>query len=358
MEEKTGRYYMVSALKRKYVDRIPTTVLIGPYCSRLTGSTVKTILTDAEKSAEAHLAFYDRFQPDSCIVYNDVYLELEAVGCELEFPEDRISYPKAALLKEPSQLDRLRVPDPKKDGRLPYFIELCHRVSEGMRKTATMGLGHSGPWNLAANLRGVEQILFDTVTDPLFVHELMRFTTEVVRTVGDALMAEGFSPSIGEACASCSVISPQIYHDFIKPYHKELFEYFKSKKALMTLHVCGYIDPIMEDIIDTGINFISLDAPSSLEKLVNLSEGKVTVMGNVKTSLYATGTREEMEEAIRNCIHTAAGGSGFILSSGCEIPVNSTEDRIEHFFKYGREYGREFMSRLRKEKPELFEGDS
>jgi hypothetical protein len=46
----TGKYYMVSALKRRYTDRVPMTVLIGPYCSRLTRYTVKEILTDVKKS--------------------------------------------------------------------------------------------------------------------------------------------------------------------------------------------------------------------------------------------------------------------------------------------------------------------
>ncbi len=356
MEELTGRQYMITALKRQYADRIPTTVLIGPYCSRLTNYSVREILTDAKKSAEAHLAFYERFKPDSLIVYNDIYLELEAIGCELTFPEDNISHPKAPILEEQSQLAGLKVPDPKKDGRLPYFLELCERVSSQIRKTATMGLGHSGPWNLAMHLRGAEQLLVESITDPDFVHELMKFTTEVVRTVGDALIEAGFMPSLGEASASCNLISPQIYHDFIKPYHKELLDYFKSKKAPMTLHICGYIDPIMEDVMDTGINFISLDAPSSLKKMVEVSKGKMAIMGSVPTAMFANGTNREMEEAITGCLETAAEGSGFILSSGCEIPLNSTEDRVEHFFKYGHESGREFISRLRERRPELFSG--
>ncbi|MCJ7685277.1 MAG: uroporphyrinogen decarboxylase family protein, partial [Desulfobacteraceae bacterium] len=104
---------------------------------------------------------------------------------------------------------------------------------------------------------------------------------------------------------------------------------------------------IMEHVIDTGINFISLDAPSSLRKFVEHSNGKLTIMGNVPTTLFATGTREEMEKAITDCIETAAEGSGYILSSGCEIPLNSTEDRVEHFFRYAHDSSRRFMSRLR-----------
>ena len=351
----TGKYHMLSALKRRYTDRVPMTVLIGPYCSRLTRYTVKEILTDVKKSTEAHLAFYHRFEPDSLIIYNDIYLEVEALGCELEFFDDRTSHPKSILLENKSHLAKLKVPDPEKDGRIPYFIELCQRISSQVRKTATVGLGHSGPWNIAIHLRGIEALLMDTVDDPGFVHELMKFTTEVVRKVGDALIKAGFAPSLGEAAASCSLISPSIFKEFIKPYHRELCRYFKSKKAFMALHICGYIDPLMADVLDSGIRFLSLDAPSSLQKIIDRSAGRLTVMGNVPTTLFARGTREEMEQAIRDCIQTAAEGSGYILASGCEIPLDSTVDKVAHFFDYGRKYGREFTAKLREQKPEHFQ---
>ena len=340
---------MMSALRRKHLDRVPTTVLIGPYCSRLTQYSLREILTDARKSTEAHIAFHDRFKPDSLVVYNDIYLEAEAVGSELEFPEDRISHPKRALLEDKAQLARLRVPDPQKDGRIPYFIEVCQRVSAQIRETTALGLGHSGPWNIAMHLRGAEALLMDTITDPKFVHELMKFATEVVRAMGDALIEAGFSPSLGEAGASCSLISPHIYQEFIKPYHKELCSYFRSKKRFMSLHICGKIDPIMEDIIETGIFLLSLDAGSSLQKLTQLADRKLIIMGNVPTTHFSSGTRQEMEASIRRCIDTAAQESGYILASGCEIPFDSTEDRIDHFFEYSRQYGREFMAGNRSE---------
>ena len=346
MDQTTGKQYMLSALKRQHMDRVPTTVLIGPYCSRLTQYSVREILTDARKSAAAHLAFHDRFKPDSLIVYNDIYLEAEAIGCELEFPENGISHPKTLLLDNKSVLARLKVPDPKKDGRIPYFIEVCERVSTHVRKAAALGLGHSGPWNIAMHLRGTESLLLDTFSDPAFVHELMKFSTEVVRTMGDALIEAGFSPSLREASASCSLISPQIYHEFIKPYHKELCSYFRSKKRFMSLHICGKIDPIMEDILETGIYLLSLDAGSSLQKLTQLANRKLVIMGNVPTTHFSSGTRKEMEASIRQCIETAAAESGYILASGCEIPFDSTEDRIEHFFEYSRQYGREYMAEL------------
>ena len=58
-------------------------------------------------------------------------------------------------------------------------------------------------------------------------------------------------------------------------------------------------------------------------------------------------TVKQMEASIRDCIDTAAAGRGYILASGCEIPFDSTEDRIAHFFEYSREYGRKYMADIR-----------
>jgi uroporphyrinogen decarboxylase len=354
MEETRGFQYMMTAMQRQYADRVPVTVAIGPYGSRLSRYTLRETYTDAKKNAEGLLAFYHRFKPDSVSVINHVYMEAEAIGCEIEFPQDGMPHPKRLLLEDKVHLAKLKIPDPAKDGRMPDLIELAQMISSEVQGMASVSAGHSGPWNVAMHLRGAEALLLDTARDPGFVHELMKFTTEVIKKLGDALVNAGFSPGLGEASASCTLISPKIYRNFIKPYHTELCNYFGSKGVPLGLHICGYIDPIMEDVIETGINFLSLDAASSLEKLVDLSGGKLVIVGNVKTSLYASGTREEMEEAISNCIDTAAEGSGYILCSGCEIPLDSTEDRISHYFEYGRRYGREYISRLRDRSPQLF----
>ena len=146
----------MSSLKRQQTNHTPTTIIIGPYCAQIAGYSVREILTDAQKSAEAHLAFYDRFHPDSLIIYNDLLLEAETIGCELVFPEDNISHAKAPILTENSNLADLKVPDPKKDGRIPYLFEVIERVSTGLAGKANAGgvipdpgilPATSGEWN-------------------------------------------------------------------------------------------------------------------------------------------------------------------------------------------------------------------
>ena len=117
----------------------------------------------------------------------------------------------------------------------------------------------------------------------------------------------------------------------------------------MSLHICGYIDPMAEDVIQVGLSPLSIDNPTSLEKIMALAKERgTTVMGNVRTTLFHRGTKEAMEQDIRRCIDTAARYSHFILASGCEIPRNSTVDRIDHYFQAARSYGREYMEKLQR----------
>jgi uroporphyrinogen-III decarboxylase len=46
-----------------------------------------------------------------------------------------------------------------------------------------------GPWTIAMLLRNPEIMCLDTIDDPEFVHELMRFSTEYAKQVGDAVLA-------------------------------------------------------------------------------------------------------------------------------------------------------------------------
>jgi len=339
MEQYTGRDRLMAAMKRQYADRVPVMVLASPCCTRLAGFTIKEAITQADKNAKSAIKLYEMFHPDIIPVVGDPHKEAEAIGCELEFPEDGPTYVKIHILEEKSRLARLEIPDPRRDKRLPLFLEVYERLASAI-KDCPIGGDLTGPWTLAADLRGLTKLIYDTLDDPKFVHELMRFTSEFIKVYGMTMMEIGIGLGMGEASASCSVISPQIYREFIKPYHEELVRYFKERKAWISLHICGYIDPIMEDVVSTGVGTISIDGPSSLRKLVEISQKKVVIMGNVPTPLFAWGTKDEIEQAVKECIDIAAEGSGYILSSGCELSPDSPIENIKHFMEVADKYGR------------------
>ena len=339
MAEITGRDRVRACMKRTLADRIPIGVIWGPFKARVLGCSLQDYWKDWKKLAEGTITCYELCPTDTVGVGWDIHLEAETVGARLEFPDDGVPRVKQHILDQKSKLASLKVPEPEKSGRFPSYIEACRTVVNTLKEGSLSGTV-TGPWTTATGLRGAQELIYDTADDPHFVEELMRFTTEVTKILGARVLETGLSLTMGEAASSCSLISPTIYRRFIKPHHQEIVRFFREKKAGLSLHVCGYIDPIMEDVMDLGIVALSLDSPSSLSKMVEISQKKIVLVGNVATSLFVSGTKEEMESAVEECIRVAAPGGAFILSSGCEIPYNATMERAQFFLRAAKEYGK------------------
>src|SRR5207253_6916173 len=137
------------------------------------------------------------------------------------------------------------------DGRLPAFLEQCAALTSARlpsalgaaltsaRLPSALGAVLVGPWTIAMLMRNPELMCLDTIDDPRFVHELMRFTTEYAKRVGDAVLETRIGLSYSDPTASCSLVGPDTYREFIKPYHKDLVDHFKAEKVGTTVHICG-----------------------------------------------------------------------------------------------------------------------
>ncbi len=330
MAETTGKDRIKACMKRSYADRIPIGIILGPFRAKVLGCSLKDYWRDGKKLAEGTLACYELFKHDSVEVSWDIMMEAEASGAELEFPEDGIPRVRNYILSEKSALGSLKLPQPESSGRFPLYLAACKEVSTAIEDSALSG-SVTGPWTIAAGLRSVQELIFDTVDDPDFVEELMKFTTDVTKILGSKVIESGLSLTLGEAASSCSLISPSIYRQFIKPHHHEIVDFFRRKRAGLAMHICGYIDPIMEDLVDLGIGALSLDSPSSLKRMVEISRKKIVLVGNVATNLFVSGTKTEMEAVVKECIRVAGTGGAYIISSGCELPYNATLDAVRTF---------------------------
>jgi len=339
MVEITGRDRVKACMKRTHADRIPIGVIWGPFRARVLGCPLKDYWQDWRKLVEGTVRCYELCPTDTVSLSWDIHMEAEAVGSHLEFPDDGVPGVNWYLLSQKAALGNLNLSQIQNSGRVPAYIEACRAVVNSLKDCALSGTV-TGPWTIATGLRGTQELIFDTLDDPRFVEELMEFTTEATQRLGNQVLGTGLSLTMGEAASSCSLISPSIYRRFIKPYHQEVVRFFREKKAGLSLHVCGYIDPIMEDLVELGIVALSLDNPSSLKRMVEVSKKKIVLIGNVATSLFASGTKEEIDSKVEDCIRVAAPGGAYIISSGCELPYNATMDRVQLFIHAAQEYGK------------------
>lgn len=337
MSSISGRERIKAAYKRTFADRIPFYPIAGSATAQFGKTTLSRYLQDVDRLVGAQYAFYERYRPDVVVVLADLLLEAEAMGAELRFPENAMCEVVADPLKDKANIKKLGVPDPQSDGRMPLFLEACQLLAKEINDSA-VGSTICGPWAIAGALRGVEALIYDTMDDPDFVHELMTLTTNVVIEFASAVRDAGVGISLSEAPASCSLISPDIFKEFIQPYYNQLVEHFKAQRTGLTIHICGYIDPIMEDVCQCGFSAISIDSLSSLQSMVEINKGRAVIIGNVATDIFGNARLEDMEKSINECLDIAASGSAYILASGCELPPATPPESIDFFMQKAEHY--------------------
>ncbi|MBN1592337.1 MAG: uroporphyrinogen decarboxylase family protein [Candidatus Coatesbacteria bacterium] len=335
-EKPSGRDYVKAAFKRERLERFCTYPVLGAVNAKFSGITIREFLTDASKFAAAQLEAYERFEPDIIVMMADLVMEPEAMGQHVDFFDDRMCQQRGYLVGEKAKLANLKIPNPMADARMPYYLEACTRVAEA-RIPAALGGVINGPWSLACELRGAENLLLDTFDDPEFVKSLMEFTTEVCKAFGTEVAKTGAGLSLSEAPASCSLISPSIYAEFVASYHKQVVDHFKAEKKAMTIHVCGYIDPIMQMLVDTGVAAISFDAPSSLERMLSIANEKTVVIGNAPTTIFLKEDKDAIFKEVQKCRDIANGAKAYVLASGCEVPIPATAKSIEYFMEAAKQ---------------------
>ena len=338
METYTGRQRVSGAFKKTFTDqeiqtdRIPAYPIMGQCNAQLIGASIKEFILNPEIFIKAQVAAYERYKPDIVVMQGDLLMEVEAMGNELKFPENSLCISKKVALEEKGKLSSLELIDPHKDGRMPNYLHVLEETGKIITDSIVSSV-IAGPWTLAVGLREAEVLLRDAMKDPDYVHELMEFTTQQAIRSGEAVYPLKVGLSYSEAPASCSLISPRIYRSFIFPYHKRLVDHFKEKKVGVGLHICGFATPILEDIVNTGVTNLSIDAPSDLTKAAEVCKGKAVLLGNVDTNLFYSGTREQMEQSIKDCLAAAPKDSGFILASGCEVPGVAPPEKVDLFME-------------------------
>ena len=334
----TGRQRVSGAFKKTFTDqeiktdRIPAYPIMGQCNAQLVGATIKDFITKPEVFIKAQVAAFERYEPDILVMQGDLLTEVEAMGNELRFPEDSLCISKKAALEDKGKLSSLDLVDPHKDGRMPNYLHVLEETNK-IINDAIVSSVIAGPWTIAVGLREAEILLRDAMKDPDYAHELMEFTTQQAIRSGEAVYPLKVGLSYSEAPASCSLISPKIYREFIFPYHKRIVDHFNEKKVGVGLHICGFATPILEDIINTGVTNISIDAPSDLAKAAEVCRGKSVLLGNVNTNLFYSGAREQMEQSIKDCLAAAPKDSGFILATGCEVPGIAPPEKVEWFME-------------------------
>jgi uroporphyrinogen decarboxylase len=184
------------------------------------------------------------------------------------------------------------------------------------------GFGQPGCWQDAACMYGIENLIMATFIDPQWVHAFLRLLQERKRIFIESLKGARYDIlELGGGDASTTVISPDIFNEFVAPYDAPLIEAAHKAGQRITYHTCGGMMPILEDIASMKPDAMETFSPVAMGGDTRLDEAKkrigdkVCMIGGFDQFHFFTGcTETETRKEVRRCFDAAGGNGGFILS--------------------------------------------
>lgn len=202
-----------------------------------------------------------------------------------------------------------------------------------------------GPWDLAAQVRGIVNLSLDIYDRPDFVLELMRFCTDWLTGFYRRLGETGIhSISMNETWVGVG-LAPKVFRKFIQPYEQECIAAAHEAGYLVSFHNCGRGTQFLEDMIDTGPDALETITSKATSGDFDLADVKrrvgqrICLFGGFNEHLLKSGDPEVVKNEVKRCIDAAAAGGGYILRSTGQI-FHTEPGMIELMCQTARDYGR------------------
>lgn len=257
---------------------------------------------------------------------------------------EAISYPVEGIIKTQEDLKSYRPPDPDAPDVLGVFPELVQRFKG---KRAIVWENRDALSN-PRYLRGTENLFLDYALNPKFVHEITEMALAYeIAVVKKAIKAGAEIVMLGDDYAynNGPLMSPNHFKEFVFSGLKKIVTTIHEMGAYCIKHTDGNILPILDMIIESGIDGINPIDPVAGMDIQKIKKGygdRVCIVGNIDCShLLTWGTPEQVIQAVKACILKASPGGGHILSSSNSIhsgvkPENymTMVDAAKKFGKY------------------------
>lgn len=138
-------------------------------------------------------------------------------------------------------------------------------------------------------------------------------------------------------------MSPKLFGEFELENLKKIVRIGRKYGIPVLKHSDGNLYPILDDIIDSGINCLHPIEPNVMDLAdVKKKYGhKICLAGNVDCKyVLPFGSEEDVRRDVRRCIDAAGEGGGFILTSSNSLHANVKPENILIMVDEARKYGR------------------
>lgn len=324
---------VLAAIHLDPIDRLPLFLQISGFAATSAGIDLQDYLTKSEVLVASQLAAAKRFQNDVLFSSLDYCVEAEALGTEIAFSPNVYPHIKSPLLDNWQDVKKMSIPDPYSVGRMPVVLEACQMLLDQDGGEHFVVGQVLGPTTIATQIFGIENLIYLLVDEPEGFTRILDFTAQVTQTFAVALFAVGaHGVMISEPSASPNIFPKEVFQAFIHPRLQAIFtELKRNYSGANWLQITGNTTTILPSIAELEIDLVTIDSPVNLSQALQIFSHK-TVCGNLNPLLFLNGRQDQMAEALDGGIKQGRE-TGYILGTGCEIPLDSDVQNLEYLIR-------------------------
>jgi len=330
----SSRDLMFMTLRGEPHRHIPSGPLAVHYCAKEADINLHAYTFNPSLLAQSVIHYYDKFRPDAVWISNDTWVTAEAMGASVAFAGEGqpLGGTGQPLISGYADIDKIPPPAPEKQGRFPVMLEALQLVKEAIgRDVFVVGCFDQSPFSLACALMGIEQAMTAAATDWPYIDRILEICGDYCLAYGKA-MADHGADMLSTGDSPAGLIGTELYRQVALPAEQKVFHRLKdSVDVFLSLHICGKVDHILEDMSNSGADVLELDAGTDLDKACRLIPDHIAIWGNLDpVTLLEQGGAGMIKTEIERiaAILRRHQRDRFVLSSGCTLTMGTKEENL------------------------------
>jgi len=327
----------LDSLKGRLISGTPCVPLIFGYAAALCKVKLSDYLQKGELLAYCQLEAQKQFGTDAVFAYADNSVESEALGSRICFPENDYPYITDYAWGDHENWTSRPLPDAQKDGRMPQLLEAVKIMRSTVGDTTTVVGGVLGPMSIAGQVMGLDKLIYLLVDEPDKFARAIDYTAHISLSYGQALLNAGAHVlMLLEPTASQNIIPQNVFVQYITPRIRYIFSGCKSAGALACwLVITGQTKGLLPYYKGCGADLATIDYEVPLKNALNAAPD-LSLAGNIKPYNFVEHSQEELYDQAKKLISEAGHNRRFLLSSGCELPLNAKPENVEAMVRAAR----------------------
>lgn len=317
-----------AALEGRRPDRVPVMLHNFLMAAREAGFTQRRFREDPAAIAASFVRAVETYGYDGIVVDVDTVTLAEALGVEVDRPEDQPARWAGPRISRLAEVRDLAPPEIGAHPRVQVWLEAVRLLKARLGGEVYLrGNCDQAGFSLAGMMRGPAEWMMDLVDaeNRADAHALVAYGTTATAAFIRLMAAAGADMvSNGDSPAGPDLVSPAMYAEFAQPYERRLAGEAHRLGLPYALHICGDTTRILEGMLATGADALELDYKTDVRAARDAMKGRAVFIGNIDPSgVLALGTPALVEARTRELLEAFAGTPGFILNAGCAIPAET-----------------------------------